>query len=377
MKRGAVVLTPVVHDDTDIERDDTERDVVVVGAGISGLATARHLERAGRSVVVLEARDRVGGRLRGHGSLDLGATWFWPNEERVQQLIADLGIAVHDQHRAGNAVYQDPFGVRVLDGNPIDVPAGRFTEGAESLAVAVAADLTPGAVQLGTAVTSISVGADGGVDVKTATGSVRTRHVVLALPPALAVERLTFEPELSAELRDLACRTPVWMGGITKVVVRYPEAFWRRAGLSGSAMSHIGPIRELHDMSGVDGQPAALFGFVPAVSVGAPTVTEAAAISQLVELFGPEAAQFDELHIVDWRSERYTSPAGVEQLTAYEHFGDPRFGTPALDGRVHWASTETDRVAPGHIEGALAAAERTVHTILAATATTAGTEVRS
>ena len=54
------------------------------------------------------------------------------------------------------------------------------------------------------------------------------------------------------------------MGGITKVVARYADAFWRRSGLSGSAISHVGPMREVHDMSGVDGVPGALFGFVPA-----------------------------------------------------------------------------------------------------------------
>ena len=57
-------------------------DVVVIGAGISGLAVADQLIRAGISVTVLEARDRVGGRLLG-SPFDLGASWFWPRESNV------------------------------------------------------------------------------------------------------------------------------------------------------------------------------------------------------------------------------------------------------------------------------------------------------
>jgi len=86
-------------------------DVVVIGAGIAGLVAARRLVANDVNVVVLEARDRVGGRLASHlvgpHALDLGATWFWSNEPRVQALISELSIPVHQQHIAGDAMYQD------------------------------------------------------------------------------------------------------------------------------------------------------------------------------------------------------------------------------------------------------------------------------
>ena len=130
-------------------------------------------------------------------------------------------------------------------------------------------------------------------------------------------------------------------------------------------------------MSGVDGLPGALFGFVPARQVGERTVARSAIVEQLVTMFGPEAADFDALHIRDWRAERHTSPTDVERLTAYEHFGDARYDDAAFDGRLHWASTETSRDFPGHIEGALVAAERTARTITAATQTARTTETSS
>ncbi|MFT4656788.1 MAG: monoamine oxidase [Candidatus Aldehydirespiratoraceae bacterium] len=348
-------------------------DVVVVGAGASGLHAARQLARSGRSVTVLEARDRVGGRLLSTESgLDLGASWYWPGEHRVAALVDELSINVHEQHLTGDAMYDDSSQTVRLDGNPVDVPSYRFADGAGSIPLGLAGRLIEfggSYIRLTSRVQSIELASGGGraarVRATEVAGDIEVAadHVVIALPPALAIAHITFTPDLPPNFRSLAAATPVWMGAITKVVARYGNPFWREIGLSGSAISHRGPLREIHDLSGPGGHPAALFGFASTTAASGPT-SETDILDQLGRLFGPDAGSPTELHLADWRREQYTSPAAVETLTNYDTYGHARFQKPTLDGTVHWVSTETSKVNPGHIEGALASAERAASQII-------------
>jgi monoamine oxidase len=90
-------------------------DYCVVGAGFAGLTAALRLKQAGRSVALLEARDRVGGRtyteVLSDGSwIDRGGAWIGPGQDRIYALMSEFEVPAYKQYIAGESMM-------IVDGN--------------------------------------------------------------------------------------------------------------------------------------------------------------------------------------------------------------------------------------------------------------------
>ena len=93
------------------DQQTRDADLVVIGAGLAGLAAARVASAAGASVVVVEARDRVGGRvlneeIGGGQIVEVGGQWVGPTQDRLAALASDLGVATFPTFGEGENVIE-------------------------------------------------------------------------------------------------------------------------------------------------------------------------------------------------------------------------------------------------------------------------------
>lgn len=360
--------------------------IAIIGAGLAGLYAAYLLEKQGISdYVMLEARERVGGRIAtlipsgevliegSAGSFDLGPSWFWPEFQQVLgALVESLGLSSFAQYETGDMIMErshqmPPVRMQGFVNQP---PSMRLRGGMQALIDALRQRIGPERIFTGQAVQSMALTYNGRVEMLCTSGQrYNAQHVLLAVPPRLAAQTMTFSPALPAGLTHQWACTATWMAPHGKYVALYPTPFWRDEQLSGEARSLLGPLGEIHDMSHPGGH-GALFGFfsLPAsarAQLGDEALRQHCRV-QLARLFGPQAASPSMDVIKDWAQEPFTATY-ADQIPSEHHGTAP----PARAAEGPWGpcltgiGSEWGKHYAGYLAGAIEAAERGVADVLA------------
>lgn len=356
-----------------------EAENIIIGGGLTGLFLAHEVEQKGGNYLLLEARDRLGGRVLSapvvadpDARFDLGPAWVWPGQPRVAGLVQRFGLQVFPQYDQGRMVVQQADGrVRSdIDFSPM-AGAMRIAGGVSTIIGALQSGVSEDRIRRAHRVERIQADGDGFVVAgRGPDGPFRARaknNVVVALPPRVAAHTLSFEPALSPEAVQALRSIPTWMAGHAKVVAVYETPFWREEGLSGDGFSYLGPLSELHDASPASTGVGALFGFVSAPP-GSPErdreTLVSASVEQLGVMFGPRALRPLDVIVKDWSKDSETATPDDGLPRSHPEYGPrPELSPYARRGLV-FASTELSGQAGGLLEGALEAAENALPPLL-------------
>ncbi|MEM7572631.1 MAG: NAD(P)/FAD-dependent oxidoreductase [Bacteroidota bacterium] len=337
---------------------------LIIGAGLSGLTLSYLLHRAGQSATIIEARDRIGGRIltqreQGKAPIEMGATWLGKKHTALVQLLKELGLPIFEQQLGEHAIYE-PISTsppQLVKLPPNDAPSFRIAGGSDRLIQSLYSSLPADSVRPAEVLKKISLEKDRLI-VTTSKAQYQAQRVISTLPPYLLVKTVTFAPGLPQELLSIAQATHTWMGDSIKVGLRSERPFWRQAGSSGTIFSNSGPIPEMYDHATASDDAFALKGFLNgAYHAAGRAARQEVVLQQLSRYYGESIKTLKGYEEKVWRQEPYTFYDYDGYVLPHQHNGHAVYQQAYLEGRLFIAGSETAQQFPGYMEGAVRSAQ--------------------
>ena len=341
-----------------------ETQVLIIGGGLTGLSLARLLNAGGIPSIIIEARNRLGGRIltsrsSGRAPIELGATWLGKKHTALVDLLQELDLQTFEQALGERAVYEaiSTSPPQLVTLPPNDHPSYRIKGGTDLLINALAQKLAPFSVLTGEVASAIR-GMSGHLVTESSNYRITSRFVVSTLPPHLLLKTIAVEPSLPDSITKIMASTHTWMADSIKIGLTFSYPFWRDESASGTIVSNVGPIPEMYDHSDPTDRYFALKGFFNGSYF--PLAKEERlqlVLEQLRKYYGEQIGRYDEYLEKVWCKDPFTYHPYPTHVLPHQNNGHHGYQEPFLDGRLFIAGSETAPLFPGYMDGAVRSAQ--------------------
>jgi monoamine oxidase len=346
--------------------------VIIIGAGLSGLATGYYLKKENIPFKILEAQNRVGGRIEtvyGNSStpMEMGATWFSEVHQCFIDLLRELQIEYFEQHAEGKTVFKtksfEP--AQIFNVPRPDTPSYRVRGGTSTIVKKLIECIGEENIVTNCEIIKIEDKVDY-ISLLDNIGIIRhAKRIIVTIPSQILVNTVVIEPALPKDLVELMQNVQTWMSGSIKFAVAYEEPFWLKNAFSGTVFSQSGIIVEMYDHCNFEQSKFALMGFLNGSAVNYIfEQREQFVLEQIAILFGSIATKNISYHDKIW-DHKFILTTNPKLLLAHQNNGHPILQKPLFNGKLFLSGTETAIKHPGYLEGAVASAIRTATQIVA------------
>ncbi len=346
-------------------------DILIIGAGLTGLTIAYLLKDSNLNIKIVETRNRVGGRIHtiksnNNTTIELGATWIQRPHTQLLSLLSELKMEIFEQKIGNTAIYEANTFTPAQDVSlpPNNDPSYRIKGGSINLINTLANFVDAQDILLNQKVEKIEVSKDG-LKVVTTNTEFLTKQVISTVPPFLFSNSIQLSTELQDNVKSVLNKTHTWMGESIKVGLVYEKPFWRSTDFIGTVFSNVGPITEFYDHSNFQDSKYALKGFIKNEYAKLTKEKRLEMIlRQLKKFYGDQVNDYLSYEELVWSDEVATSMPYVDYVMPHQNNGHKVYQNTYLHSRLFIAGTETAQNFGGYMEGSIRSAQFVANEIL-------------
>jgi monoamine oxidase len=335
------------------------KKIIIIGAGISGIYLGNRLKKEGFSIKILEANNRIGGRIYTKNihntKIELGATWLWRYNPELLKLCKELEISLFEQNMTGDALYEQsnltaPQRFQLPKNQEISY---RIVGGTSTILEKLAQSFSDDEIEFNQKVVKIDK-TENVIKVTTQNTEFSVDFVISTIPPQVLINTVDFHPSLDEKITQIANNTHTWMKDSIKFAIVYKTPFWKDKGLSGVGFSNIGPFTEIYDHSDFENNHFALMGFLHGnLSNKTKTFREEKIQNQLFKFFGEDGKNYLSYEEKVWNKETLVNFENDKFINPHFNNGNAIYQQEFLNGKFMIAGSETSPSFGGYMEGAI------------------------